>query len=101
MKNPNKRLTLIENVRNFLIDWHQFPIDFWWRKNYNVPFGSKAHREMNLIDMSIDYIERLDMIKYQNAENDDDMFEEKDERVVSMTQQEIDEDFDNIDLEKL
>ena len=56
---------------------------------------------MNLIDMSIDYIERLDMIKYQNAENDDDTFEEKDERVVSMTQQEIDEDFDNIDLEKL
>ena len=101
MKNPNKRLTLIENVRNFLIDWHQFPIDFLWRKNYNVPFGSKAHREMNLIDMSIDYIERLDMIKYQNAENDDDTFEEKDERVVSMTQQEIDEDFDNIDLEKL
>ena len=100
MKVPKKPLSLKQHVRNFLIDWHQFPVDFWWRKRYNVPFGSKQHCEMSFIDMTIEYIEQLDFVKEINAERNDDDYEEKDDRVIKMTQEEIDKEYEDIDLSK-
>ena len=98
MEIPNKPLNLKQRVRNFLIDWHQFPVDFWWRKRYNIPFGSSQHCEMSLIDMTIEYIEQMDFVKEIYNEENDDGYEEKDDRVIKMTQEEIDKDYDDIDL---
>lgn len=91
------KITLKESINNFLIDWHNFPIDYWWRKKYNVSFGSPQHRSMNLIDMSIEYTEHVQVQKYlQNDESIE--VEEQDSNVVHMTQEEIDEDYENLDL---
>ena len=95
---PRVRLSLKDEIKNFLIDWHNFPIDYWWRRRYNVPFGSKKHREMSLIDMSIDYVERVKIESYKNHVEVDEALEKRDERVVEMSQEEIDKDFDKLDL---
>ena len=46
-----------EEIDKFIFKWHDFPFDYWWRKKYKIPFGSQAHREMNFIDMYIEYRE--------------------------------------------
>lgn len=75
-----------------MFNWNNFPIDYWWRKKYNVPFGSKAHREMNFIDMLIEYQETLVMIRGSYSDE---------ETVEEINQQEIDDDYDNIDIDKI
>ena len=97
--------TLKDSVEHFLLDWHLFPIDYWWRKRYHVAFGSSQHREMNFIDMFIEWSEELQINKF-NAENPRDGWTEEDERNLGllggngepMTQGEIDEEYDNLDL---
>ena len=51
--------TIKDDIKNFILDWNSFPLDLWWRRKYKIPFGSQAHREMNFIDMSIEYQEEL------------------------------------------
>lgn len=48
------------NLSEFIKQWNnKHPYDHWWRKKYNVPFGSKLHKEQNHIDMVIEYKEDL------------------------------------------
>ena len=43
-----------------MIDWNNmYPIDKWWRDKHNVAFGSKAHRDQNLLDMRLEFEEDL------------------------------------------
>ena len=86
--------TFNESVNHFLINWSSFPIDYWWRKRYNIPFGSKEHREMNFIDMYIEWKEDLNMNK-SITEYDFDIENNSDDIV---SQQEIDDDYNNLDL---
>lgn len=103
----NQELTLKKKVNNFLFNWCQFPIDYWWRKKYKIPFGSSQHREMNFIDMFIEYQEEIEIQKSINKEEgwEDEVENEaldlntKNE-VVKISQEEIDEDFENLDLEQ-
>ena len=94
----------INFTERFLFNWYSFPIDYWWRKKYNVPFGSKAHREMNFIDMAIEFEEDLQMMKANDEEDyitDRDLgLDYKDENSVQLTQDEIDEDYDNLELDE-
>lgn len=94
-------------INNFLFQWHDFPIDYWWRKKYKVPFGSKAHREMNFIDMLIEYQEDLMVIKSTEDTYEDEMENEElglndnsAKRTVPLTNKEIDEDYNSLDLEQ-
>jgi hypothetical protein len=92
-KKQNK-LNLKSNVKDFVIDWNnKFPIDFWWRKKYNIPFGSKAHREANFIDMLIEFEEQKMMV--ENVGKTDDDFD-NDENFEVMNQDEIDEEYDKL-----
>lgn len=111
LERQREMVPLKNRISVFIIEWTKFPIDLWWRKKYNVPFGSKAHREMNFIDMAIDYQETLYWNKAVNEipmrrelqdEEDfiDSQLDANNERVVKMSQEEIDEDYENIDLEK-
>lgn len=88
---------LQDEVKRFIFEWHHFPLDCWWRKKYNIPFGSRKHREMNFIDMYIEYQEGLLLIeeKYDDTDNYD---TEINEKIVPMSKQEIDDDYDNLDL---
>ena len=86
---------------------NNFPIDYWWRKKYKVPFGSKAHREMNFIDMLIEYQEDLMVIKSTEDTYEDEMENEElglndnsAKRTVPLTNKEIDEDYNSLDLEQ-
>lgn len=101
-----RELTLKKRVDNFLFSWHQFPIDYWWRKKYNVPFGSPQHREMSFIDMFIEYQEEIELTKAltqpeideDEAENEALGLVDSNKKVVKVTEKEIDEDFANLDL---
>lgn len=103
MKQSNPKPTeLREKVTNFINNWHRkFLLDLWWRRKYNVPFGSSAHKEMNFIDMLTEYQEEFIIKKAKDDYNkkDEMEFKEEDERIVHVSKEEIDEDYKNINLE--
>src|ERR1043165_3978184 len=62
----------------FSREWNKlYPWDLWWRKKYNIPFGSPQHKVMSFLDMIIEYHEDYYLRKDQedrqeeieNAEN--------------------------------
>lgn len=90
-----------DEIRQQINSWNsKFPIDYWWRKKYNIPFGSQAHREANLIDMFYDYEEEKIMNKVIERISG----EMKDEIVADlnvgkkMSNKELDDAFDNLDI---
>lgn len=99
-----KANVLRTEVSNFLTRWHNdFILDYWWRKKHDVAFGSATHREMNFIDMFIEYQEEVIIkraqLKEQRKEEEDWLGKERLENMVQMSQQEIDDDYENIDIE--
>lgn len=92
---PNNKIK--DEVVEFIFNWHEFPFDYWWRKRYNIPFGSSAHREMNFIDMYIEYQEFLLLNKPESVEED--YFNTNDD-IVKMSEEEINDDYENLDLTK-
>lgn len=96
--------TIKEDVKRFIFNWHEFPIDYWWRKRYNIPFGSQQHRSMNYIDMYIEYQEdlllkeRLKSIEDEQNEEINEQLGIKDNKEINLSQEEIDDDYENLDL---
>lgn len=90
----NQQMELQREISNFLLNWHShFILDFWWRRKHNVAFGSSKHREMNWIDMLIEYKEDEEIQKIKSgSKNFEDNIGER------MTQEEIDSDYENLDL---
>lgn len=81
----------------------QFPIDYFWRKKYNIPFGSQEHKAANFILMALDlkedkmfkeYLEKKERIE----SGEDEIFKTQNKNVVKMTQSDIDDEFDNLDI---
>lgn len=106
-----KKPTLTRKLNNFIAEWSRYPIDLWWRKRYNIPFGSPQHRAMNFIDMAIEYQEELLWNKARNSPQEitedefmeqyvDEQLQEQEKKTVEMTQEEIDKDFENLNLEE-
>lgn len=91
LKNQTRR-----QINNFLSHWHRNFIDVWWRRKYKIPFGSKQHREMNFIDMLIEFQEEIEINKQIYSNN---VKAEIDEDYGNLTQEEIDEDYENLDLD--
>ena len=89
---PRKQ-NLNKDINNFVFNWNLFPLDYWWRKKYNIPFGSKKHREMSFIDMAIEWKEEKIIENVMNPKQKDDYIE-----TVKVTAKEIDEDYENLDL---
>ena len=107
----NQPPTLANSVDRFLFRWHDFLFDYWWRKRHGVAFGSSAHREMSFIDMYIEWREDMMItrtLEKQDAEEDGWTQEDYanvglssgDGPEVRLTQKEIDEDYENLDLEQ-
>lgn len=85
-----KILPIRDSANSFLSFWNSLYLDFWWRKKYNIPFGSSQHREMNPIDMLIEYLEE-EQIKLA--------FEEKRDHTPDFVdQEEIDADYENLKI---
>ena len=98
--------TIKDDVIHFIFRWHEFPLDYWWRKRYNIPFGSRKHREMNFIDIFIEYQEEL-LLRQTQEEYENRQSELEDEaiglpssnaEIVKMTEKEIDDDYENLEL---
>lgn len=95
-----------QDVERFVFEWHDFPIDYWWRQKYAIPFGSQKHREMNFIDMLIEYQEDIVVKKMkQRIEDEENDKENKiigidndDKKVVNVSKKDIDNDYENLDL---
>ena len=92
---------------DFILNWDRFIIDKWWRDKYSISFGSIEHRKANWIDMAIEYRESVifnrlssESKTLRNEDEDGEGFTSDNDRVVSMTQEEIDEDYNNLDLSK-
>ena len=102
MKQILPKKTIKDDIVHFIFDWHVFPFDYWWRKKYNVPFGSKQHREMNFIDICIEYQEDFLLNKSQSEydDSDEELGISSSEDVIKPTIEEIDNDYDNLDLSK-
>lgn len=50
----------IDKIQKFVLWWNStYPIDYWWRQKYNIPFGSEAHKAQNILDMRIEFEEDL------------------------------------------
>lgn len=86
-------------IDHFVLKWDEFAIDYWWRKRYNIPFGSSQHREMSFIDMAVEYREQITFMRATNEEEPP-LITEEDSKVVRMTKEEIDEEYENLDLSK-
>lgn len=99
MNQSNRLKTETTNsVVNFFYHWPSlFVLDYWWRKKYNVPFGSEVHRNANFFDMLIEYREDLMMkeslIKQTTEQPDDFGF-------MPLSKKEIDDDYENLDLDQ-
>jgi hypothetical protein len=49
---------MISNSRSFLIEFNNlFPLDRWYRKKYNIAFGSPQHRAISQIDIYMEWLE--------------------------------------------
>ena len=98
--NPSNQKTseLRQKVINFIATWHSgFILDYWWRKKYNVPFGSLKHRSMNFIDMYIEYQEEIEI---KNLREKKKKSEEEFDENIHVSQEEIDEDYEKLNLEE-
>lgn len=106
-----KDYPLKKRVDDFLNQWHELLVDYWWRKKYNVPFGSPLHRSMSPIDMVIEYHEEQNLQRIiratqilRNGEEEEEIRRlhgadtARREEVVAMSQDEIDHDFDTLDF---
>lgn len=94
-----------ECIDNYIFDWHSFPLDYWWRGKYKIPFGSQQHRAMSFIDMLIEYREEIVVKRVQKEYRERQEFLQNkelgldtDDRVVKMSKQEIDDEYENLDL---
>lgn len=99
------------SLREFVIYWdNKFPLDYWWRRKFNIPFNSSQHREMDFIDFKFNFIEEKLMKSSfeQMAKQKEDLEDYiltgnflKNQQSLNLTKEEEIAAFDNIDLDKL
>ena len=95
----------MEELKGFIIHWNaQWGfVDRWWREKYKISFNSPQHREKNLIDMRLEYEEDRIYLELMKKDKKEDEYQPGyndflKERKVKMTEEMIDEAFDNIKL---
>lgn len=96
MMNQKARSPLKIRIRSKILEWNsKYPIDFIWRKKYGVAFGSQEHRQMSFIEMLFDIEEEIFMRNLSEIENN------KEEQKSKMSEKQIDDLFDDIDIDDL
>lgn len=85
----------IKKIRDFITKWDsEHPIDFWYRRKFNIPFGSPEHLATTFIDQQI-WHEEQELVKRITERPEDGVIDSSNEVILS--QEEIDEKFDNMD----
>lgn len=94
-------------MKTFIVRWNnKWLWDYAYRKKYNIAFNSPQHRELNQIDMRIDFLEEemiSDHIKSRKEKDEKmDHYEKTGEWLRYNENEEVNEElFENIDLSKL
>lgn len=53
-------------------EWNaKYPLDFWFRKKYNIRYNSQKHREANFIDVYFEYQEEKSINDYRKFQSKD------------------------------
>lgn len=100
----------LSSFKSFIINWsNSHPFDRWWRMKHKVAFGSPQHREMNFIDQRLEFEEDKLFLELENdteKSDDRDYYNQtgqwlKPSRDPKMKQDEIDEIYDDIDIDEL
>ena len=100
----------IEHLRKRMVLWNsKHPVDLVWRRHFEIPFGSPEHLQMSMFDQQIWFeehkeIEKFKKVKGEGGVNNNSATDNLPEDTVSsspMSQEEIEEAFDNMDLEAL
>jgi hypothetical protein len=103
----------LNQLKEFIIKWdNKFPLDYWFRKKYSIPFNSEKHRELSFIDIKIEYEEDKlikQLTEKQPIEAEEHEYYRKTGQYVKknstkyaqLTEDEEQEFFDSIDLHEL
>lgn len=92
----------------FIINWsNKYPIDKVWREKHGVAFNSKKHRKLKIIDLLIDIGQQValgqllqsPLVEGEYVGGRGKYFKKKTVQVI--TQKEIEQSFDKIDIENL
>lgn len=52
--------TNVEHLKSYAVRWNNlYPLDRWYRRKYNIGFGTAAHRELCQINILLEYIEEM------------------------------------------
>lgn len=109
-----------KNIQECVNIWNKkIPIDKWYRRKYNIPFNSDLHKNVSFIDMYFDFYEyfkseidrRKNKIKEEREKNirretrldSEEYIKGKGNfmKEVIFTQKDIDEMFDNLDIDSI
>ena len=98
----------LEYMRGYIKAWNMhYPIDYWWRKKHNVPFGSVKHLQHNFVDMKYEFLED---VMYRDLRKKDDLSDSynpgtgnwlKRRKVKQMSKTEVDKAFEDLDLRQI
>lgn len=106
------------DLESFMINWNiSYPYDRSWRKRHNIPFMSEAHKNMCLLDILLE--EKEEVLFYEMYQDQIEKEKKKEEEFEidlesrdyspglnnwlkssedRLTDEELDERFDNLDL---
>lgn len=94
-----------KSLQEFVKIWNRkVPIDKWYRKKYNIPFGSEVHKNVNLADMFFEFYEFvLDKYKIKNKEVIEPYERGKGNfmKSISYSRKDIDTLFDELDIDSI
>lgn len=93
-------------LKEFVAKWNnENKHDYWWRKKYNIPFNSEAHRSMSLADIAFEYAEDKLVEKIHTEVQNEEVKEKKlSEGIIlneSISKEKEDELWEKADLSKL
>lgn len=101
MNQKPKSNKLRDEIRCFVIKWNNdFPIDRWWRNKHNVAFGSQRHKEVDFIQMFLEYEEDI-MVSNLSKPSTEETFDFLSHQGKKISKKQIDEDFDNFDISEM
>ena len=94
------------NLQEFVEKWNKaIPIDKWYRQKYNIPFGSAAHKNINLADMFFEFYEFIIVkFKVKTEEEEQEPYvrgEGNFMKSTTYTKKDIDQLFDELDIDSM
>lgn len=97
------------SLKSRMFYWNNaLPIDLWWRREHKIAWSSKEHRAISFLQQMWEWLESESikvMIEKRRNEfsktGDEEIDSIGNDKIISMSQKDIDDEFDSLDIEKL